>query len=199
MSVLLPVYPQTRTHTCSHILRVLHFCWWTVCQDEFATVASALSHTAAWPPDCCFCLLHRLTIHAECPMHLEDFPMDAHACPLKFGSCKSVQTVTTKHRSMYKRQKKERQRKSSCRDRSSGDCSQQELNMFPVLEKLERPWSALSTIYTHTRYNGITVIRSVSCSKPTTGLKWEWKSPLVTCWKACSHTSSGTVELTARC
>ncbi|KAI3373509.1 hypothetical protein L3Q82_022105 [Scortum barcoo] len=28
----------------------------------------------------------RLTIHAECPMHLEDFPMDAHACPLKFGS-----------------------------------------------------------------------------------------------------------------
>lgn len=30
----------------------------------------------------------RLTIHAECPMHLEDFPMDSHACPLKFGSCK---------------------------------------------------------------------------------------------------------------
>nr|XP_014350957.1 PREDICTED: gamma-aminobutyric acid receptor subunit alpha-3-like [Latimeria chalumnae] len=28
----------------------------------------------------------RLTIHAECPMHLEDFPMDTHACPLKFGS-----------------------------------------------------------------------------------------------------------------
>ncbi|XP_051877735.1 gamma-aminobutyric acid receptor subunit alpha-3-like isoform X2 [Pristis pectinata] len=28
----------------------------------------------------------RLTINAECPMHLEDFPMDAHACPLKFGS-----------------------------------------------------------------------------------------------------------------
>uniref|UniRef100_A0A2K5E828 Gamma-aminobutyric acid type A receptor subunit alpha2 n=1 Tax=Aotus nancymaae TaxID=37293 RepID=A0A2K5E828_AOTNA len=25
---------------------------------------------------------------AECPMHLEDFPMDAHSCPLKFGSCK---------------------------------------------------------------------------------------------------------------
>jgi hypothetical protein len=21
-------------------------------------------------------------------MHLEDFPMDAHSCPLKFGSCK---------------------------------------------------------------------------------------------------------------
>lgn len=32
------------------------------------------------------CLL-RLTISAECPMQLEDFPMDAHACPLKFGSC----------------------------------------------------------------------------------------------------------------
>lgn len=32
-----------------------------------------------------FCL--RLTISAECPMQLEDFPMDAHACPLKFGSC----------------------------------------------------------------------------------------------------------------
>ncbi|XP_062909290.1 gamma-aminobutyric acid receptor subunit alpha-1-like isoform X1 [Mobula hypostoma] len=28
----------------------------------------------------------RLTVRAECPMHLEDFPMDAHACPLKFGS-----------------------------------------------------------------------------------------------------------------
>ncbi|XP_073851390.1 gamma-aminobutyric acid receptor subunit alpha-5 isoform X5 [Macaca fascicularis] len=27
-----------------------------------------------------------LTISAECPMQLEDFPMDAHACPLKFGS-----------------------------------------------------------------------------------------------------------------
>lgn len=34
-----------------------------------------------------FCL--RLTISAECPMQLEDFPMDAHACPLKFGSCES--------------------------------------------------------------------------------------------------------------
>lgn len=32
--------------------------------------------------------LFRLTVRAECPMHLEDFPMDAHACPLKFGSCK---------------------------------------------------------------------------------------------------------------
>lgn len=30
----------------------------------------------------------RLTVRAECPMHLEDFPMDAHSCPLKFGSCK---------------------------------------------------------------------------------------------------------------
>ncbi|EHH62925.1 GABA(A) receptor subunit alpha-5 [Macaca fascicularis] len=28
----------------------------------------------------------QLTISAECPMQLEDFPMDAHACPLKFGS-----------------------------------------------------------------------------------------------------------------
>lgn len=28
----------------------------------------------------------RLTVRAECPMHLEDFPMDAHSCPLKFGS-----------------------------------------------------------------------------------------------------------------
>lgn len=32
--------------------------------------------------------LSSLTISAECPMQLEDFPMDAHACPLKFGSCK---------------------------------------------------------------------------------------------------------------
>ncbi|XP_029020267.1 gamma-aminobutyric acid receptor subunit alpha-6a isoform X2 [Betta splendens] len=28
----------------------------------------------------------RLTISAECPMSLTNFPMDAHACPLKFGS-----------------------------------------------------------------------------------------------------------------
>ncbi|KAK7922861.1 hypothetical protein WMY93_009763 [Mugilogobius chulae] len=28
----------------------------------------------------------RLTISAECPMRLEDFPMDGHACPLRFGS-----------------------------------------------------------------------------------------------------------------
>ncbi|KAM4555918.1 gamma-aminobutyric acid receptor subunit alpha-6a [Odontesthes bonariensis] len=28
----------------------------------------------------------RLTISAECPMRLMDFPMDGHACPLKFGS-----------------------------------------------------------------------------------------------------------------
>ncbi|KAK3557710.1 hypothetical protein QTP70_035188, partial [Hemibagrus guttatus] len=33
-----------------------------------------------------FDFLSRLTISAECPMQLEDFPMDAHACPLKFGS-----------------------------------------------------------------------------------------------------------------
>uniref|UniRef100_A0A673BYY1 Gamma-aminobutyric acid (GABA) A receptor, alpha 6a n=1 Tax=Sphaeramia orbicularis TaxID=375764 RepID=A0A673BYY1_9TELE len=28
----------------------------------------------------------RLTISAECPMRLMDFPMDGHACPLRFGS-----------------------------------------------------------------------------------------------------------------
>ncbi|KAM8848867.1 gamma-aminobutyric acid receptor subunit alpha-6a [Synchiropus picturatus] len=28
----------------------------------------------------------RLTISAECPMRLMDFPMDGHSCPLKFGS-----------------------------------------------------------------------------------------------------------------
>ncbi|KAM3867099.1 gamma-aminobutyric acid receptor subunit alpha-6a [Diretmus argenteus] len=28
----------------------------------------------------------RLTISAECPMSLMDFPMDGHACPLRFGS-----------------------------------------------------------------------------------------------------------------
>lgn len=26
-------------------------------------------------------------------MQLEDFPMDAHACPLKFGSCKSPKNL----------------------------------------------------------------------------------------------------------
>lgn len=30
----------------------------------------------------------RLTISADCPMKLVDFPMDGHACPLRFGSCK---------------------------------------------------------------------------------------------------------------
>ncbi|GAB1295946.1 Gamma-aminobutyric acid receptor subunit alpha-6 [Apodemus speciosus] len=29
----------------------------------------------------------RLTINADCPMRLVNFPMDGHACPLKFGSC----------------------------------------------------------------------------------------------------------------
>ncbi|KAM9786908.1 gamma-aminobutyric acid receptor subunit alpha-2 isoform X3 [Syngnathus typhle] len=37
----------------------------------------------------------RLTVQAECPMHLEDFPMDSHSCPLKFGSCEY--TVMTAH------------------------------------------------------------------------------------------------------
>ncbi|XP_008325510.2 gamma-aminobutyric acid receptor subunit alpha-4-like [Cynoglossus semilaevis] len=32
----------------------------------------------------------RLTISAECPMKLVNFPMDGHACPLKFGSCVEV-------------------------------------------------------------------------------------------------------------
>lgn len=36
---------------------------------------------------CVLLFAFRLTISAECPMQLEDFPMDAHACPLKFGSC----------------------------------------------------------------------------------------------------------------
>lgn len=37
----------------------------------------------------CVCVfMARLTVQAECPMHLEDFPMDSHSCPLKFGSCK---------------------------------------------------------------------------------------------------------------
>lgn len=32
----------------------------------------------------------RLTISAECPMRLIDFPMDGHACPLRFGSCEYI-------------------------------------------------------------------------------------------------------------
>ncbi|CAF92023.1 unnamed protein product, partial [Tetraodon nigroviridis] len=38
----------------------------------------------------------RLTVHAECPMHLEDFPMDFHSCPLKFGSCASTSGCSVK-------------------------------------------------------------------------------------------------------
>lgn len=44
----------------------------------------------------CLCLcffIARLTVQAECPMHLEDFPMDSHSCPLKFGSCKSKKFI----------------------------------------------------------------------------------------------------------
>lgn len=33
------------------------------------------------------CVFYRLTISAECPMKLVNFPMDGHSCPLKFGSC----------------------------------------------------------------------------------------------------------------
>ncbi|XP_010895526.2 gamma-aminobutyric acid receptor subunit alpha-6a [Esox lucius] len=37
----------------------------------------------------------RLTISAECPMNLMDFPMDGHACPLKFGSYAYTNTEIT--------------------------------------------------------------------------------------------------------
>lgn len=40
-----------------------------------------------WKIDFSFLCSNRLTINAECPMRLMNFPMDGHACPLKFGSC----------------------------------------------------------------------------------------------------------------
>lgn len=67
------------------------------CHDVFVTATSTTLQPDPWSIASPSAPL-RLTIHAECPMHLEDFPMDAHACPLKFGSCKSVQMVTTKKR-----------------------------------------------------------------------------------------------------
>ncbi|KAM7000749.1 gamma-aminobutyric acid receptor subunit alpha-4 isoform 5-T5 [Tautogolabrus adspersus] len=42
--------------------------------------------TKVWTPDTFFRNGKRLTISAECPMKLVDFPMDGHSCPLKFGS-----------------------------------------------------------------------------------------------------------------
>ncbi|XP_054649030.1 gamma-aminobutyric acid receptor subunit alpha-4 isoform X2 [Dunckerocampus dactyliophorus] len=42
--------------------------------------------TKVWTPDTFFRNGKKLTISAECPMKLVDFPMDGHACPLKFGS-----------------------------------------------------------------------------------------------------------------
>lgn len=48
-----------------------------------------MSHVSYVPVCVCvYVLLYRLTISAECPMKLVDFPMDGHSCPLKFGSCK---------------------------------------------------------------------------------------------------------------
>ncbi|XP_077466079.1 gamma-aminobutyric acid receptor subunit alpha-4 isoform X2 [Stigmatopora argus] len=42
--------------------------------------------TKVWTPDTFFRNGKKLTISAECPMKLVNFPMDGHACPLKFGS-----------------------------------------------------------------------------------------------------------------
>lgn len=55
---------------------------WCLCVCLFGPL---LSHS--------FLYFNRLTISAECPMKLVDFPMDGHACPLKFGSCKSSMCV----------------------------------------------------------------------------------------------------------
>ncbi|XP_014817790.1 PREDICTED: gamma-aminobutyric acid receptor subunit alpha-2 [Calidris pugnax] len=49
------------------------------------SVQGAVHHNGSWYSHGGL-LPFRLTVQAECPMHLEDFPMDAHSCPLKFGS-----------------------------------------------------------------------------------------------------------------
>lgn len=79
----------------SAVYQILTFPW-CICKHG----AHCFSQDSPHPPCSlvhnvmCLCPF-RLTIHAECPMHLEDFPMDAHACPLKFGSCKSASHVQT--------------------------------------------------------------------------------------------------------
>ena len=35
----------------------------------------------------------RMTVKANCPMRLENFPMDTQNCPLEFGSCKYMSEV----------------------------------------------------------------------------------------------------------
>lgn len=62
----------------------LLLCWW-----DFPWTSERKTLT-------CFCGFSpavRLTISAECPMRLMDFPMDGHACPLRFGSCEYHRNV----------------------------------------------------------------------------------------------------------
>lgn len=68
---------------CTQWGESLFFCFWLTCifwfYQHFPTY-----HIFKLPTT----MYSRLTINADCPMRLVNFPMDGHACPLKFGSCK---------------------------------------------------------------------------------------------------------------
>lgn len=77
---------------CGNWLALTQFVVHSICSSvHFKVYGVCLNKMISYHPSAPF----RLTIHAECPMHLEDFPMDAHACPLKFGSCKSESETVT--------------------------------------------------------------------------------------------------------
>ncbi|XP_073791610.1 gamma-aminobutyric acid receptor subunit alpha-6 isoform X2 [Danio rerio] len=53
---------------------------------DLEVLSQRLKQTSLSPASVQFLMWKWLTINAECPMRLINFPMDGHSCPLKFGS-----------------------------------------------------------------------------------------------------------------